>query len=155
MQLKRESFFHCIFLSPGDKLEQLSEYTHPVPCSGIAVWSNHEINNSSWPLSLTKQHLWKETWHVVAREVDSTCKESSCNSGNMRQSYLIPGSRRFPRGGNGNPFQYFCLEKSMDRGVWNATIHRVTESDTQLSTWHFRLLRQSEKPWLLKSDVIM
>ena len=43
----------------------------------------------------------------------------------------IPGSRRYPGEGNGNPLQYSCLENSMDRGAWGATVHRVTkESDT-------------------------
>ena len=34
------------------------------------------------------------------------------------------------------PFQYSCLENSMDRGVWRATINRVTESDTTEATEH-------------------
>ena len=34
---------------------------------------------------------------------------------------FIPGSGRSPGGGNGNPLQYSCLEKSMDRGGWRAT----------------------------------
>ena len=34
---------------------------------------------------------------------------------------------------NGNPLQYSCLENSMDRGAWQATVHRVTKSQTQLS----------------------
>ena len=42
----------------------------------------------------------------------------------------IPGSGRSSGEGNGNPLQYSCLENSMDRGVWRATIHGVTESDT-------------------------
>ena len=46
---------------------------------------------------------------------------------------LIPGSGRSPREGNGNPFQYFCLENSMDRGVWWATVHGVTKSPTRLN----------------------
>ena len=46
---------------------------------------------------------------------------------------LIPGLRRSPGGGNGNPFQYFCLENTMDRGAWQATVHGVTKSQTQLS----------------------
>ena len=40
-------------------------------------------------------------------------------------SGLIPGSGRPPREGNGNPLQYSCLENSMDRGAWQATVHAV------------------------------
>ena len=36
---------------------------------------------------------------------------------------LIPGLGRSPTGGNDNPFQYSCLENSMDRGAWQATVH--------------------------------
>ena len=41
----------------------------------------------------------------------------------------IPGLGRSPGEGNGYPLQYFCLEKSMDRGVWRVIVHRVAESD--------------------------
>ena len=44
----------------------------------------------------------------------------------------IPGLGRFPRDGNGNPLQCSCLENSMDRGAWQATVHGVTKSWTQL-----------------------
>ena len=46
--------------------------------------------------------------------------ESTCNA---RDLGLISGSRRFPGEGNGNPLQYSCLENSMDRGAWQATVH--------------------------------
>ena len=52
------------------------------------------------------------------------------NAGDMD---LIPGLGRTPGGGSGNPFQYFCLKNSMDRGAWQATVHRVTKSRTRLS----------------------
>ena len=45
----------------------------------------------------------------------------------------ILGLGRFLEVGNGNPFQYFCLENSMDRGDWRATVHGVTKSKTGLS----------------------
>ena len=46
---------------------------------------------------------------------------------------LIPGSGLPPGGGNGNPFQYFCLKNPIDRGTWWATVHGVTKSQTRLS----------------------
>ena len=42
----------------------------------------------------------------------------------------IPGSGRSPGEGNGNPLQYPCLENSVDRGTWWATVHGVTKSRT-------------------------
>ena len=55
------------------------------------------------------------------------------NSGaNVGDADLIPGSRRSPRGGNGNPLQCSCLENPMDRGDWWATFHRVAKSQTSL-----------------------
>ena len=60
-------------------------------------------------------------------------KESTCNTGDARDVGLIPGSGRSPGGGNDNPLQYSCLENPMDRGVWQATVHRVTKSWTQLN----------------------
>ena len=46
---------------------------------------------------------------------------------------LIPGSGRSSGEGNGNPLQYSCLENPMDGGAWQATVHRVAKSWTQLS----------------------
>ena len=67
-------------------------------------------------------------------------KESTCNVGNPGS---IPGLRRSPGEGNGNPLQYFCLENPMAGGGWWATVHGVTKSWTQLSdftfTFHFKL----------------
>ena len=48
---------------------------------------------------------------------------------------LIPGLGRSLGGGNGNPLQYSCLENSMDKGAWRVIVHRVTESQTWLSSW--------------------
>ena len=55
----------------------------------------------------------------------SAGKESACNAGDLGS---IPGFRRSPGGGNGNPLQYSCLENPVDRGASLATVHKVAES---------------------------
>ena len=49
----------------------------------------------------------------------------------MQETWVgkIPALGRSPGEGNGNPLQYSCLEHSMDRGAWWATVHGVAESD--------------------------
>ena len=52
--------------------------------------------------------------------------------------------------GNGNPFQYSCLENPMDGGAWEAAVHGVEKSRTRLSdfpfTFHFHALEKEWKP---------
>ena len=49
----------------------------------------------------------------------------------------IPGWGRSSGKGNGNTFQYSCLENPMDKGAWRATVYGVAKSQTQLSDFHF------------------
>ena len=55
----------------------------------------------------------------------ASVKESACNAGDQGS---IPGLGRSPGGGNGNPLQYSCLENSIDREAWQATVYGVAES---------------------------
>ena len=67
-------------------------------------------------------------------------KASACYAGVLG---LIPESGRSSEEGNGNPFHYSCLENSMDGGDWEAIVHGVAKSLTQLSNFtffHFILL---------------
>ena len=79
-------------------------------------------------------------------------EESACNAGDPG---LIPGLERSPGEGNGNPLQCSCLENSMDRGAWQATVCRVAKSWTRLSdftfTFHFPAL---EKEMATHSSVL-
>ena len=59
-------------------------------------------------------------------------KNPPANVGDIRDPGSVPGFESFPGGGHGNPLQYSCLENPMDRGAWWATVHGVTESQTQL-----------------------
>ena len=83
-------------------------------------------------------HLWQAIlWQFC---IDYRCqwdfpggsdgKEPSCNAGDLG---LIPGSGRSPGEGNGYPFQYSCLENSMDRGACWTIVHEVTKSQTWLN----------------------
>jgi len=59
-------------------------------------------------------------------------KNPPANAGDVRDMVSIPGSGRSPAEGNGNPLQYSCLKNPMDRGAWQATVHGVAKSQTQL-----------------------
>ena len=60
-------------------------------------------------------------------------KNPHVNAGDVRDSGSTPGSGRSSGGGHGNPLQYSCLEDPMDRGAWQASVHKATKSQTQLS----------------------
>ena len=65
-----------------------------------------------------------------ASQVALMIKNLSANAGDIGNAILIPGLKRLPGGGHGNPLQHFCLENPMDRGARWATVHRVTKSQT-------------------------
>ena len=111
--------------------------------------------SASWPWSIWGWHQALPPELVVIQLIDSTCimprklryslmvlgvpsqvalmvKKSVCNAGDARDTGLIPGSGKAPGEGNGNPFQYSCLENSMDRGAWQARVHGVAKSSTWL-----------------------
>ena len=70
-------------------------------------------------------YLWRLPWWLSS-------KESACNAGEAGDVGSIHGLERSPGGGHSNPLQYSCLENPMDRGAWQATVHRVAKSQTQL-----------------------
>ena len=63
-------------------------------------------------------------------------KKSACNAGDLDDDLgLTPGLGRSLGEGNGNPLQYSCLENPMAGGTWQATVHGVAMSWTQLSNF--------------------
>ena len=60
-------------------------------------------------------------------------KNPLANTGDAGDVDSISGSGRSPGVGNSNPLQYTCLENSMDREAWGATVHGVAKSWTQLT----------------------
>ena len=101
----------------------------------------------SWPFASNRgsSKTWWLTflpWHCVLTFPKT--QESDCDSTaqwvqklpiNAGDVGLIPGWGRSPGGGNGNPFQYSCLENSTDRGAWGATIPGVAQNHTPLRDW--------------------
>ena len=77
----------------------------------------------------------------------SVVKNLPANVGDAGVVGSIPGWGRSPRGGNGNPLQYSCLENPLDRGAWWATVQEVVKSQT-LPSMHM----SREKLWCLDSS---
>ena len=57
-----------------------------------------------------------------ASQVELMVKNLPASAGDIRDTGSIPGSGRSPGGGQGNPLQYSCLENTMDREDWRATV---------------------------------
>ena len=65
-----------------------------------------------------------------ASQVVLDVKNLPANAGDTRDMGSVPGLGRSPGGGHGNPLQYYCLEKPVDRGAQWATVHEVSKSQT-------------------------
>ena len=70
---------------------------------------------------------------LISDTSGAVVKNLPANVRDARDVGLIPESRRSPGEGNGNPLQYSCLGKSVDRGSWWATVHEVAKSQTRFS----------------------
>ena len=110
----------------------------PGPCHGInpgslTVGSQRVIHYWVTLLSLSQSFahhhpLWITATNSIAlwglpwwpHKDPHAMQETTCYVGDTG---LMPGSGRCPGEGNGNPFQHSCLENSMDRGAWRATVH--------------------------------
>ena len=91
----------------------------------ISVWR-------PWTSGHSEGSSMISTFLALAYPVALVVKNPPASAGDVRDTGLIPGSGRFPGGGHGKPLQYSCLGNSMDRGSWQATVHRVTKSQTWL-----------------------
>ena len=79
-------------------------------------------------VSLTARESVKVTQCLIIFIVG---KESACSAGDLSS---IPGLGISSREENGNPLQYSCLEHSMDRRAWQATVHGVARIRHDLAT---------------------
>ena len=127
--------FSCILLAPE------SQYLFALEWESLL----QAPQQLTWPVLLQgfrdSSHLFRQVlaWDQGFPD-GSDGKESACNSFSLQGDLdLIPRSGRSPREGNGNPPQYSCLENSMDRGAWQATVHGIVKSWTQLSDFQSKI----------------
>ena len=71
---------------------------------------------------------------AMASQVGAAVKNPPANARDRCKRHSFDPSQEDAAGeGKGNPLQYSCLENPMDRGAWQATVHRVSKSGTRLS----------------------
>ena len=73
----------------------------------------------------TVNYLLKNDMRNTLQNGDTVVNNMPANSGNSRDSSMIPGSGRSPGGGNDNLLQYAFLGNPMGRGAWRARVHVI------------------------------
>ena len=128
---KKKCLSHCIIvlysLSPTQGASLMAQLVKESTCNagdpGPILGSGRSTGERiGYPLQYSRASL-------VAQLV----KNLPANAGSAVDVGSIPGSGRSPGVGNGNPLQYACLENSLDRSSWWATVHGDTQSGTQLN----------------------
>ena len=122
--------------------DSYSQFSSPILqiAPEYGLWFQPWLSNSGMDYCL---HFFKDKqlrtaltdFRTLPRKVVLVVKNVPVNEGDVRDTGSIPGLGRSPGKGNGNPVQYSCLENSMDRGAWQATVHGAAKSGTWLSDW--------------------
>ena len=87
--------------------------------------------------------------YIWASQVVLVIKNPPANAGDIRDAGSIPGSGRSPGEGHGIPLQYSCLENPMDRGAWQAMVHRVAKSRIQLKWFSMHTCTSPNTYWVI------
>ena len=103
--------------------------THPSPGPGTQFYLLSFFHKGN---HYPKFGVYHPCTYFRDSQVALVAKNLAASAGDTRNLGSIPGLRRSPGGGHGNPLQYSCLENSMDRGAWWAAVRRVAQSGTWL-----------------------
>ena len=119
--------------SESEVAQSCPTLSDPMDCSlpGSSVHGVFQVRVLEW-LPLSSPFLIVRIHYYQASQVVLVVKNMSANAEDIRDVGSIPGLGRSPGGGHGKPLQYSCLENPMDREARWATVHRVTQSQTQL-----------------------
>ena len=138
MELSLEVIFligHILGMADSLRVEGRAPWSHTVALYSGALWGPQSQENLMSFASAFYSPFIRFSWipYAGAFPVAQMVNNLPANVGEAKDKSSIPGSRRCPGEGNGNLLQYSCLENSMDRGAWRATVYRVAKSQTQLS----------------------
>ena len=93
-------------------------------------------------VSITAFSNTPSRFHLPLSQQALVVKNPPATAGNRRHEFH-PWVKKTPGGGRSNLLQYSCLEDPMERGAWKATVHRVTQSWTQLKRLSTKLVPQA------------
>ena len=133
---------------PGTKAVNYHLYIIPVP--GTVLSTLYVIVLFQPYYKAVRKVLLLSSFYSWARggfPGGSVVKNPPANAGVMCS---IPGSGRSPWEGNDSPLQYPCLENPMDRGVWQATVHGITE---ELDTATTIATKRGTEAWVTEPDL--
>ena len=137
----------CPYLHSHQQCRKVPFSPHQRDWILMAELEQNKIWISKWNLSNTL--IWLTCWYSYMffqnRISALVVKNLPAKAGDARDTGLIPGLGRSSGVGNGNPLQYSCLENSVDRGAWQAIVHRVTKRQTWLST-HIYIIFSDQCP---------
>ena len=117
---------------PQDKILEKEMATHSSILAWRIPWTEEPCGQSPWG---HREADMMSDKHTHIQDKIPRCrsdKKPPANAGDARDMSSIHGLKRPPREGNGNLIQYPCLENSIVRGTWQATVHGVTKSQTQV-----------------------
>ena len=101
----------------------------PVPSHGREKKALESLLLLIWALI---HHRLSALWPHLNLSGSTSGQGPACQSRRHKDAGSIPGLGRSLGEGNGNPFQYSCLENPMERGGWHATVYRDAKGWTQL-----------------------
>ena len=108
-----------------------------IPWTEHSPWDSIESDTTVQLCSVQWTSLrlprWLSSKKFACHCMTLVVNNSPAKAGDLRDVDSISGLGRSPGGGTGKPLQYSYLGNSMDRGAWQATVHRVTKSQTWLS----------------------
>ena len=122
--------------------------THRSQC-WFLLHTTFQFGIECWKILTTRRNNGKKTHKYLigkgASQEVLVVKEPVCQCKGHKRWGFSPCVRKIPWGGHGNPLQYSCLENLMNRGAWWVSVHRVTQSQTQLKwlSMHAHLIGKS------------